>query len=148
MGKFHQLVHGKYADNSKKESSLPVLTDKVVVAGSMPDNKIQTIDVEKLVYVDRPVETQIEVIKYVEVPVEKIVERVIVEYKTVEIPVMVEKIVKVPVEVIREVVREVTPKVIDITDHLTIKKQKRTIGYLKAGIVLSLIINLIILVVK
>lgn len=78
--------------------------------------KTVTLEVEKIVEVIKEVPTYIdrEVIKYVEVPVEKIVERIV----QVEVPVVqtVEKIVEVPKEVIqymdRLVIKQKVPSIL------------------------------------
>lgn len=113
------------------------------------DSVVKTAEpsVERVVYVDRPVEVIVEkpvfidreVVREVVKEVEKRVEvpRIVVEHKTVEIPVMVEKIVRVPVE--KEVIREVLPKVVDITAIIELKKQKRLNSTLKIALVISLL---------
>lgn len=139
MGKFHVGRHDK---------ELP--QQMIAIAPSQPEPQV----IERIVYVDRTVEVPVEVIveKEVikEVIVEKPVERIIVQHKTVEVPVVYEKeiIKEVPVYIDREVIREVMPKVIDITNHLEMKKQVRTNKRLKAGLVLAMILNLILMVVR
>lgn len=116
------------------------------------------------IYIDRPVEVirEIQVIQIKEVPiieihevikeiiVEKDVPRIIVEHKTIEIPVMYEKevIKEVPVYIEKEVIREVSTKVVDITGHIEVKRQIRQNKKLKIGLVVSIILNLILMVVR
>lgn len=134
------------------------LTKKTIEAGPSTVTPIVEVikEVEKIVYVEKPVEVIVE--KRVEVPVEVIVTKevivekevpkMMVEYKTVEIPVMYEKEVIKEVPVIVEKQVEVMPKVIDITDHLEIKKLKRNNKRLKAALVIAAILNLLALVVR
>lgn len=144
MGKFHIGIKDQpYADNVLVvEANTPIKVDNSI-ATFVPEIKIE----ERIVYIDRP----IEIIK--EVPVETIVEKIIevpgktlIEYKTVEVPVMYEK------EVIKEVPvyieKEVNSKVIDITEHLDLKKMKRKNKNLKMGLILSIILNVLIMVVR
>ena len=110
---------------------------------------------EKIVYIDRPViqERIVEVIKEIEKPViqiqerivEKMVDRVMVEYKTVEVPVMYEKIVEKPVEVIK--IQEVPSKVIDISKNLEVKKQLRHGSRNRKILILSVAMNLLLIAI-
>lgn len=147
MGKFHI---GRNDDSSESMMIEPLIiinagtpVDTVTITNSTP-TIVSSIPEEKIVYVDRPVET----IKEVIVEVEKIVEvpgKTLIEYKTVEVPVLYEK------EVIKEVPvyieKEVKSKVVDITEHLEIKRKIRTNKRLKACLALSVILNVILMAV-
>lgn len=101
-----------------------------------------------IIYVDRPVETIKEVIVEVTKEVIKEVpgpERVLVEYKTVEVPVMYETIKEVPVEIIKEVIIEREVKVVDISKTLEVKRELRKMKSYKNALVLSIIINVMLL---
>jgi len=147
MGKFHV---GRKDDNSDSTMIEPVST--VVMEFNPIQDSFQMT--EKIIYVDRPVEITKEVIVQVEkiVYVDKIIEvevpgKTLVEHKTVEVPVMYEKIVEVPVYIEKEVIKEVTSKVVDITEHLEIKRKIRANKRLQACLALSVILNVILMAV-
>ena len=127
MGKVHVGI-----ENQRYEDSVVKTAESSVERVVYVDRPVDVI-VEKPVFIDREVVREVvkEVEKRVEVP------RIVVEHKTVEIPVMVEKIVRVPVE--KEVIREVLPKVVDITAIIELKKQKRLNSTLKIALVISLL---------
>jgi hypothetical protein len=131
------------------------------------NNKPLNTSEPQIVYIDRPMveERIVEVIREVEKPViqiqekivevivekvvdrivEKPVDRVIIEYKTVEVPVMYEKIVEKPVEVIR--IQEVPSKVIDISKNLEVKKQLRHGSRNRKILILSVAMNLLLIAI-
>jgi hypothetical protein len=106
------------------------------------------IPVKEIVkYIEVPIEIIKEVI--IEKPVEKIVEipKVTIEYKTVEIPVVYEKIIEKPVEIIKEVIVEREVKIHDISKTLEIKKELRNKNKIKYALICSIILNIILLAV-
>lgn len=143
MGKFH-------IGKTDQPYSETLVMEKFIIPQGDDVKKLSLIPMSEpqIIYIDRPVEVVVEKEIIKEVIVEKEVPKLMVEYKTVEIPVMYETIKEVPIYIDREIIKEVTPKVIDISSHLEIKKKNKTIKQLKIGLFCSIILSLIIMVVK
>ena len=118
MGKFHVL----------SESQRPASDSRGIEAPEMEES-VQ----KEIIYVDRPVDRIVEIIKEierkVEVPVEKIVEKIVQVEKRVEVPVEkiieriveVEKRIEIPVDRVVEVVKEVEKEVVREVEKICIK---------------------------
>lgn len=153
MGKMH-IGRKDISLVSENKNSEQIILNTSDVFNSTPSTFIAPISEKEIhiEYVDRIVEKPVEVIVEKEVVkeiiIEKEVPKMMIEYKTVEVPVMYETIKEVPIYIDREIIKEVTPKVIDISSHLEIKKKNKTIKQLKIGLFCSIILSLIIMVVK
>jgi len=140
MGKFHIGIKGIQEFSETPLVSMEAIVEEAKVIHYVPIQQPE----QQIVYIDKTIEVPVEKIVYVD----RIIEsepRVIVEYKTVEVPVMYEKIVEVPIEIIKEVIVEKPNKVIDISNHLEVKKELRKNKQYKKALALSLIVNVILL---